>query len=132
MSDVWFQSILSDTMMLQLKCPVSLVGQWINEARSKLREPGLIYPYHGQNRTRDAKRLAAASIVVTTYQVLASDSFYHKKKAGNELEFVPPLEQIRWWRVVADEGHTLKDAKTNISKATCSLIADHKWVVTGM
>mmetsp|Transcript_8692 Transcript_8692/g.15747 ORF Transcript_8692/g.15747 Transcript_8692/m.15747 type:complete len:133 (-) Transcript_8692:2884-3282(-) len=33
-------------------CPVSLVGQWIEEAKSKLKDPGLMYPYHGQNRKR--------------------------------------------------------------------------------
>ncbi|KAL3900512.1 MAG: hypothetical protein SGARI_006228, partial [Bacillariaceae sp.] len=42
-------------------CPVSLVGQWIEEAKSRLKNPGLIYPYHGQNRKRDAKKLAEAS-----------------------------------------------------------------------
>ena len=54
-------------------CPVSLVGQWIEEAKNKLANPGLVYPYHGQNRKRDASILAKKNIVVTTYQVLSSD-----------------------------------------------------------
>ena len=54
-------------------CPVSLVGQWIEEAKNKLTNPGLVYPYHGQNRKRDANILAKKNIVVTTYQVLSSD-----------------------------------------------------------
>ena len=54
-------------------CPVSLVGQWIEEAKNKLTNPGLVYPYHGQNRKRDASILAKKNIVVTTYQVLSSD-----------------------------------------------------------
>ena len=53
-------------------CPVSLVGQWVEEAKSKLDNPGLVYPYHGQSRKRDADILAKKDIVVTTYQVLSS------------------------------------------------------------
>jgi SNF2-related domain len=70
-------------------CPVSLVGQWIEgesvlwlkkclsvehvisiwltfvlliEAKSRLENPGLVYPYHGQNRKRDANMLAKAEM----------------------------------------------------------------------
>mmetsp|Transcript_23273 Transcript_23273/g.55031 ORF Transcript_23273/g.55031 Transcript_23273/m.55031 type:complete len:1470 (-) Transcript_23273:218-4627(-) len=110
-------------------CPVSLVGQWIDEARSKLKEPGLIYPYHGQNRKRNPKILAANSIVVTTYDVVASDAFHHATKAG--LDYCPPLQQIRWWRIICDEGHSLRESNTNRSKAVLSLVADHKWIVSG-
>jgi hypothetical protein len=34
-----------------------LVGQWIDEAKSKLRDPGLVYAYHEQGRTRDPMML---------------------------------------------------------------------------
>ena len=87
-----------------VQCPVSLVGQWIEEAKSKLKNPGLIYPYHGQNRNRDPKLLASNSIVVTTYDVIASDATHHAKKGGSN--YCPPLEQIRWWRIICDEGMT--------------------------
>ena len=51
-------------------CPVSLVGQWLEEAKSKLDGSLRLYMYHGGNRIRDAKRLATDyDIVVTTYQV---------------------------------------------------------------
>ncbi|KAG7339454.1 swf/snf family helicase [Nitzschia inconspicua] len=110
-------------------CPVSLVGQWIDEAKSKLVNPGLIYPYHGQNRKRDAKKLAEAEIVVTTYQVLASDATYHKQKGGKE--YCAPLEQVRWWRIIADEGHSLTDRNTKRNHAVQALVADNKWIVTG-
>ena len=111
-------------------CPVSLVGQWIDEARSKLNEPGLIYPYHGQNRKRNPNILAANSIVVTTYDVLASDAFHHAKKGGSD--YCPPLQQVRWWRIICDEGHSLRESNTRRSKATLSLVGDHKWIVSGM
>ena len=51
-------------------CPVSLVGQWLEEARSKLDGSLRLYMYHGGSRIRDARRLATDyDLVVTTYQV---------------------------------------------------------------
>jgi len=111
-------------------CPVSLVGQWIAEAKSKLKEPGLVYPYHGAKRTRDSKILAANSIVVTTYSTIASDAVYHARQSF-DTNYCPPLEKIRWWRIICDEGHCLRTAGTGHSKAVLSLVADHKWIVSG-
>jgi len=113
-------------------CPVSLVGQWVSEAKSKLKEPGLVYSYHGTNRKRDPTVLAANSIVVTTYNVIASDAFHRAYRSGvNGCEYCPPLEQIRWWRIICDEGHSLKCAQTRNSAAVLRLVADHKWIVSG-
>ena len=111
-------------------CPVSLVGQWIDEARSKLDDPGLIYPYHGSNRVRDPRKLAANSIVVTTYDILASDAFRRTKHSFGK-DYCPPLQQIRWWRIICDEGHLLRESNTSRSKSVLSLAADNKWIVTG-
>lgn len=101
------------------------------EAKSKLSDPGLLYPYHGGNRNRDASTLAKNAIVVTTYQVLASDDTYHRKKSSNPEKYCPPLEQVRWWRVICDEGHQLRQANTNRNRSISRLVADHKWIVTG-
>ena len=77
-------------------CPVSLVGQWVEEAKNRLTDPGLVYPYHGQNRKRNPLILARNAIVVTTYETMKSDLTYHKRKS-NEEGYVAPLEQVRWW-----------------------------------
>ena len=51
-------------------CAVSLVGQWLDEAKSKLDGSLCLYMYHGSRRIRDAARLASDyDLVVTTYQV---------------------------------------------------------------
>lgn len=105
------------------------MGQWIDEARSKLKEPGLVYPYHGQSRKRDAAMLAANAIVVTTYQTLASDATYHANKAG--VGYCAPCEQVRWWRIICDESHSLREGNTKKSSAVMCLVADNKWVVSG-
>ena len=104
--------------------------QWIEEAKSKLKDPGLIYPYHGQNRKRDPNILAKNAIVVTTYQVLASDDTYHRSKSDDP-DYCPPLEMVRWWRVIVDECHSIRQANTKRNKSISSLVADHKWLVSG-
>mmetsp|Transcript_12559 Transcript_12559/g.14725 ORF Transcript_12559/g.14725 Transcript_12559/m.14725 type:complete len:570 (-) Transcript_12559:449-2158(-) len=109
-------------------CNVSLVGQWVDEAKSKLETPGLVHSYHGQSRTRNASVLANGAIVVTTYATLASDKHYHSK---GQLDYCPPCEQIRWWRIICDESHALKNVNCNTSHAVSSLCAVNKWAVTG-
>jgi len=111
-------------------CNVSLVGQWVDEAKSKLKDPGLVYSYYGSTRKRDPTILAKNAIVVTTYAVLASDMKYHGKKS-NDPNYCAPCEQIRWWRIICDESHTIRNASTVNFKALNRLTAANKWCVTG-
>ena len=51
-------------------CATSLVGQWLDEAKSKLDGSLRLYMYHGTDRIRDAAYLATNyDLVVTTYGV---------------------------------------------------------------
>ncbi len=81
---------------------MSLAGQWIEEAKSKLKDPGLVCFYHGGGRNHNTKTLAANSIVVTTYETLASDGTYHANRSGLGAEYAAPCEQVRWWRIICD------------------------------
>lgn len=112
-----------------LQCHLSLVGQWIEEAKSKLTDPGLVYAYHGGNRKRDPMILAQNSIVVTTYATLSSDKFYKGYHGGRD-DYVPPCEQVRWWRIICDESHTLKTCSKQ-RQTVFNLVGDHKWAVSG-
>ena len=107
-------------------CAVSLVGQWIDEARSKLDGNNTlrIHMYHGQKRIRDPKKLAEDfDLIVTTYQTLASD---RGKQNINH-----PLNQIEWYRIVLDEAHMAKSAATSQSKACFELRSARRWACTG-
>jgi len=108
-----------------------LVGQWIEEAKSKLSNPGLVYPYHGQNRKRDPAILALNSIVVTTYDVLASDNTYHRAHSNDPDSYCPPCEQVRWWRIICDESHVLRSGGSGKLEAILNLVGDNRWLVTG-
>ncbi|CAM9658994.1 unnamed protein product, partial [Laminaria digitata] len=51
-------------------CKVSLVGQWVEEAKRLCGGALKIYPYHGGNRKKDPNFLAQFDLVVTTYGVV--------------------------------------------------------------
>ena len=113
-----------------VQCKVSLVGQWIEEAKSKLKDPGLVYSYHGGGRNRNAKTLAANSIVVTTYETLASDANYHANLSSLCTEYAAPCEQVRWWRIICDESHSIR-SRGGKADAVLELVSDNKWLVSG-
>jgi hypothetical protein len=58
-----------------------------------------VVKYHGSGRSREPEKLAESDIVLTTYHTLLSDA----------TRFESSIYQIRWYRVVLDEG------KLNIS-----------------
>lgn len=103
-------------------CPVSLVSQWIKEAKKHILnvEESDLYLHHGQRRYKQANQLATKKVVVTTYGVLT------REWTNNG-----PLMGKRWNRVVFDECHILKNPNTQQYKAAKILQAEHKWYVTG-
>lgn len=112
------------------QCNVSLVGQWVEEAKSKLKDPGLVYAYYGSKRVRDPIVLSSNAIVVTTYETLTSDNHYHRNKSSNPAKYVSPCEKVRWWRIICDEGHVMR-SNSNKTENVQRLIGDHKWTVSG-
>lgn len=59
-------------------------------------------------------------IVITSYGTLTSD---HSSKG--------PLSSASWRRVILDEGHTIRNAKTKTAEAACGLKAESRWALTG-
>jgi len=110
-------------------CPVSLVGQWIREAKKHIIDLNHqdIYLHHGQSRMDCSASIASKKIVVTTYGIVAKEAnfrlgYNHRKGA---------LENIIWHRVIFDESHVLKNCGTLQYKAAKALRGKHKWCVTG-
>ncbi|GIL90673.1 hypothetical protein Vretifemale_18375 [Volvox reticuliferus] len=87
-----------------------------------------------------ASDLAAADVVLTTYDVLKRDvtrqpdlqaperSFRHAKRYA----VVPtPLTRLRWWRVVLDEAQMVENSTAKATEMALKLDTVHRWCVTG-
>ncbi|KAG1670539.1 hypothetical protein FOA52_015404 [Chlamydomonas sp. UWO 241] len=108
-------------------CAVSLVGQWVDEAKSKSSGSLKILQYHGSNRPKDVKKVAVGyDLVVTTYQTLARDF-----STDDKSEVFKPLGAVHWHRIVFDEGHSVKACGALQTKACVALSAERRWCCTG-
>lgn len=101
--------------------PVSLIYQWKQEISDKA--PGLsVHVYHGPSRDKDAARTFRHSdVVLTTFQIVGSES--------SDAE--SPLFLRKWWRIIVDEAHTIKNRKTKMTQGCYLLRSDRRWCLTG-
>jgi len=102
-----------------LICPMSLTGNWQREAERFT--PDLkVHVHHGADRLTGAElaaEVAAADLVITTYQTAARD--------------LAALSQVRWARVVCDEAQAIKNHLSQQAKAVRSLPAASRIALTG-
>jgi hypothetical protein len=118
-------------------CAVSLVGQWIAEAKEKTAGSLKIHMYHGQGRIKEARRLATEfDLIVTTYATLSSDcgTTLGSKDGTRKTVFGTnrsPLHAVEWHRLVLDESHTCKNPVVGHTKACVALEAQRRWMCTG-
>ncbi|XP_050421158.1 transcription termination factor 2-like [Adelges cooleyi] len=106
-------------------CPSSLIKQWQNEVKTKLRPRMLeVLEYYGQNRRdTNARKVARVDIVITTYHTVMWDQKNHPNTS--------PLFQVKWNRIILDEGHTIRNYKSQTSIAVCALHSINRWVLSG-
>ncbi|THY64205.1 hypothetical protein D6C99_00299 [Aureobasidium pullulans] len=130
-------------------CPLSVLRSWCDEARKWT--PGLkVLRFHGTNSERDEVKLMASGatdrygnatgrnkskmgeisaptnedsgtvfdIMVTTYETFVSESAWLKRA-------------FPWRYCILDEGHKIKNDKTNIALALQGLQAEHRLLLTG-
>ncbi|ETN44379.1 uncharacterized protein HMPREF1541_10559 [Cyphellophora europaea CBS 101466] len=104
-------------------CPMSTVANWENQIKEHL-DGGSItwYTHHGSNRIRNPYELCKFDIVITTYGTLQSESRQGKDNA---------LRSLKWFRVVLDEAHTIRESSAQQSQACFQLEAQRRWCLTG-
>ena len=136
-------------------CTLSTVSQWEKEILTKTYPDNYLKVslYYGNKRESDPTVLAASDIVLTTYGVLQSefskgkpehmtlidpdmininDLPKPKGRSGKaKVKSTAALFQVKWWRVVLDEGHVIKNRQTGKHKAAVRLEAYNRWCLTG-
>ncbi|KAM4771598.1 helicase-like transcription factor [Rhinophrynus dorsalis] len=105
-------------------CPLSVLSNWTEQLKQHLKsETKLkIYTYHGPERFKDSEFLSKQDVVLTTYNILFCD--YGRKSES-------PLHNVKWLRVVLDEGHIIRNPNAQHTKAALSLEAERRWILTG-
>ncbi|KAF4954064.1 hypothetical protein FSARC_12231 [Fusarium sarcochroum] len=105
--------------------PVSVMSNWSQQIRRhvhKDKQPN-IFVYHGGERV-GATQLKSYDVVITSYGRLAREHDQGVRRALTS-------EDIKWRRVVLDEGHTIRNARTKVAQAACEINAESRWVLTG-
>jgi SNF2 family DNA or RNA helicase len=114
-------------------CPLSLLRQWSQEIR-KSTVQGLgpsVVVYHGSNRADLRPQLGCADIVLTTYAVLCAESPQLSPEKEQILRSAGPLFQYRWYRVILDEAHSIRNVNSRVSRSACLVEARSRWCLTG-
>ncbi|XP_009981497.1 PREDICTED: helicase-like transcription factor [Tauraco erythrolophus] len=103
-------------------CPLSVLSNWIDQFEQHVRQDFHvnIYVYYGSDRSKDPSVLSEQDIVLTTYNILATDV------RGDS-----PLHKVKWLRIVLDEGHTIRNPNAQQTKAALNLEGQRRWVLTG-
>ncbi|KAK4130663.1 RAD5-like protein [Trichocladium antarcticum] len=101
--------------------PVGVMSNWEQQIQRHVLDghaPSVAI-YHGAARQTAVKSLEGFRVVITSYGTLSSEA-----NGG-------ALSKVNWRRVVLDEGHTIRNAKTKAAEAACKLNAQSRWVLTG-
>ncbi|RSH83079.1 uncharacterized protein EHS24_006736 [Apiotrichum porosum] len=105
-------------------CPLSVISNWEKQIQDHI-VPGKVssYTYHGAGK-------GVTSTTLSQYDTLASDwaGSFGNSKGKKTKKTTGPLMEVKWKRVVADEGHVMKNPK---AKTFVSLQAERRWVLTG-
>ena len=118
---------LSHTKATLLVSPLSAVKNWEDQMTEHLKPGAFTYcVYHGPNRIQNAFELSKFDVVITTYGTVASD-FSGRSSKGT----VSPLRQLRWFRVILDEAHTIRESRAAQSQAIFNLGSQRRWCLTG-
>ena len=105
-----------------LVAPLSLILQWRDQLRFHCKKHQLSksFVHHGTSRLKTVEDVRKYDIIFTTYGCVAS-----------ELENKGVLQSMRWYRVILDEAHSVKNRVTNAYKGVHELKASKRWCLTG-
>ncbi|TPX56979.1 hypothetical protein PhCBS80983_g04170 [Powellomyces hirtus] len=119
--------------------PLALIKQWEQEILTKTKKGTLkVLLYHGASRTKDPSRLKSYDVVITTFQVVASECPKQSKTKKDDPDDIPkvikdagPLYKVKWFRIVLDEAQTIKNKATKSAIGCSSLNAQRRFCLSG-
>jgi SNF2 family DNA or RNA helicase len=110
--------------------PLALIKQWEAEIKDKVDSSHRmkVLVHHGPSRTKRAADLQKYDVVITTYQILASEHA-NSSDADDGIKF--GCYGVHWYRVILDEAHSIKNRNAKSTKACYALRSHYRWCLTG-
>lgn len=110
--------------------PLALIKQWEAEIGNRVEKSHelKVCVHHGPQRTKRFEDLKKYDVVITTYQILVSE---HGSSSEREDGPQAGCFGIRWYRVILDEAHTIKNRNAKATKACYALRTEYRWCLTG-
>lgn len=111
--------------------PLALIKQWEGEIKSKVtRSHALkVLVHHGPSRTKSAAELKKYDVVITTYQILASEHVGSDMTRSDGPRI--GCFGVHWYRLILDEAHSIKNRNAKSTLACCALNSWNRWCLTG-
>lgn len=129
-SEQWEKRLENTERTTLVVAPLALIKQWEQEIKDKVgKARGIkVLVHHGPQRTKNASDLLKYDVVITTYQILVSDQ---TASAGAEKGKETGCFGLRWWRIVLDEAHTIKNRTAKSTKACYEIRSEYRWCLSG-
>lgn len=106
--------------------PPPLLGTWEHELNTHVRHGALHHRrYHGKTRMNSLSEFEGIHVVLTTYHTVSAE--WRSQSPGE----TSVLFSVKWNRIILDEAHFIRNAKSHMAKAICALDAKARWAVTG-
>lgn len=119
--------------------PLSVISNWEQQIEEHCTRGALTtYVYYGASRNIAADELAKHEVVITTYQTVVGEvdpniltDGHPGGRTKKKRKVETGLFDVKWKRIILDEGHSIRNAKTKTAKAVCKLTAQRRWVLSG-
>ncbi|KAL4077807.1 SNF2 family N-terminal domain-containing protein, partial [Scleroderma citrinum] len=116
--------------------PSALLFQWKEEIETKTNDLFTVHIHHGRDKLMTISDVKSKDIIITTYQTLCAElSVPSDVDEGEELDWLENnggvLSRLKWYRVILDEAHFIRNRGTLASRSVALLRAHYRWMLTG-
>jgi len=116
----WVGNFKKNTLIV---LPSALLHQWDKLIKKFFGFEPLVF--HGAKSKMPIEEVKSYHIVLTTYGMISTRPNKYRS------DWVSPLWDVNWDRIIFDEAHHLRNAKSNKHKGAAKLQGDIKWFITG-
>lgn len=114
--------------------PTVALMQWKSEIETHTNNFLKVGLFHGASRAKALSELDEFDVILTSYAVV--ESCYRKERYGftkksKKVKEKSILHEKRFYRVILDEAHNIKDRTSSTAKACDSLNCEKRWCLSG-